>query len=176
MNFLKRTILLCGLAAFCAGGVFAQPAAQYVERGRDNYQSGDYTGAIISWRRALAEDVSLEGKLAPYLATAYAKRGAAYYLRKDYEKALADFDESLKLNPDSKEIREARRLAEKAGEEKEAAPLIAPVYTAPQPAENDKPKPAAAKPGPGRKAKSPASGSFITNILFVALKIGRAHV
>ncbi|KAF0126218.1 MAG: protein kinase [Elusimicrobia bacterium] len=163
MNFFKQIIFLCGLAAFCAGGVFAQSAAQYVERGRDNYKNGDYTGAIINWHRAIAADAAVEGKLAPYLANAYAKRGAEYYLRKEYDRAISDFDASLKLNPDAKEIRQARSLAEKAGEEKEAAPPVAPVYTPPQPAENDKPKPVAAKPGPGRKAeakaKSPESES-----------------
>lgn len=102
------------LLAFSPLHVLAQSADDYVIRGNNALAKQNYTNAIAEYGKAIELDPELAAKLNPYLARAYGKRGAAYYLTREYSKAIADFNESLKLVPDNPEIGRARAFAEKA--------------------------------------------------------------
>jgi tetratricopeptide (TPR) repeat protein len=50
----------------------------------------------------------------PDFALAYNARGFAYYLSHDYRRALADFDQAIRLNPKYVNAYQNRALARKA--------------------------------------------------------------
>lgn len=66
-------------------------AAIHNQRGRDLINAGKYREAIPELNQAISAQ--------PDLALAYNARGFAYYLLRDYEHALADYDEAIRLNP-----------------------------------------------------------------------------
>ena len=53
--------------------------------------------------------------LSPQYAEAYYNRGGAYYLRKDYKNAIADYEMALRLDPTNDN---ARQFLEKAQQQK----------------------------------------------------------
>jgi tetratricopeptide (TPR) repeat protein len=61
-------------------------------RGNEDYDRGDYTGAIAEYTRAIEAD--------PANAQAYNNRAYTYMRLEDYAPALADLDEALRLRPD----------------------------------------------------------------------------
>lgn len=93
---------------------FAQSAEDYVIRRNNAQVKQDYTNVITEYSKAIKLNPDLAAKLTPNLAQAYSKRGAASYLKGEYNKAIADFNESLKLVPDNPDISKARAFAEKA--------------------------------------------------------------
>src|SRR4051812_47449079 len=97
LTVLSVTIALTG----CAGGKGAArpPAAQsrpeeiamHGTLGLDLAAKGELEAAIHEFSEVLLID--------PRDATAYYNRGAAYLAKQDYEKALCDFTEAIRLNP-----------------------------------------------------------------------------
>jgi tetratricopeptide (TPR) repeat protein len=66
-------------------------AADYLERGNERFQQGDYDGAIAEYTKAIERDSAA--------ADAFFNRGIAYANKKDYDRALADFMERVRLTP-----------------------------------------------------------------------------
>ncbi|MCG2726567.1 MAG: hypothetical protein L6420_10040 [Elusimicrobia bacterium] len=105
------------LLLFLPTGVFAEEGndvSAVITAGNACWKAENYSCAIANWNNAVSFNPGLNAQIAPFLAGAYAKRGAQYYLEKKYSEAVTDFDEVLRLEPDSTEIKEARRLAARA--------------------------------------------------------------
>jgi len=67
-------------------------ASDYVEEGLALMESGDYTGAVESFSKALRLTLG-------DLATVLVYRGDAYAAQGEHDLALADFNEALRQNP-----------------------------------------------------------------------------
>ncbi len=65
---------------------------------------------LMGERRQAIRDFSESLKRNPMDSDAYGKRGIEYVEEGDWEKALADFDQALEINPDNPYIR-ARRAS-----------------------------------------------------------------
>ena len=70
----------------------ADDAADYVRRGVELYEKGEYGAAIKNYNRAI--------HLRPDYAEAYYNRGLAQMPIDDFDKAIADFDQAIRLKPD----------------------------------------------------------------------------
>src|SRR5271165_7186322 len=81
-------------------------AAQHNQAGRDLLKDGKYREAV--------EELSAALKEKPDFTLALNARGFAYYLLRDPKKALADFDEAIRLNPKYLNAYQNRALARKA--------------------------------------------------------------
>ncbi|MGP0089480.1 MAG: caspase family protein [Xanthobacteraceae bacterium] len=76
-------------------GSLVPPAA--ADDGSDCARSGGGDETIAACSRLIASN-ALKG---PALATAFSNRGVAYKRKGDYDRAIADYDEAIKLNPSS---------------------------------------------------------------------------
>ncbi|PIS47110.1 MAG: hypothetical protein COT17_05180 [Elusimicrobia bacterium CG08_land_8_20_14_0_20_51_18] len=85
-----------------------------VKNGDGHFQKGNFDGAIEEWEKAIAAEPVLEPRLNPFLARAYAKRGATQYMKGEYKGALLDFNVSLGLNPNAVQVRKAKMQTEQA--------------------------------------------------------------
>jgi tetratricopeptide (TPR) repeat protein len=81
-------------------------SAQHNQTGRELLSQGKYREAVEELSAALEEK--------PDFTLALNARGFAYYLLKDHKKALADFDEAIRLNPKYLNAFQNRALARKA--------------------------------------------------------------
>ena len=64
-------------------------------------------------------------RLDPKYLPAYANRGYVYYLLKDFESALADFDKILELDPQNADAKKSREVILRAqSSEKQAGDAI----------------------------------------------------
>ena len=73
------------------------------QRGRELLNAGHYREAVEELNAAIAADSQF--------AVAYNARGFAYYLLRDYARALADFDKAIELNPGYKNAIDNRAMA-----------------------------------------------------------------
>jgi len=89
-----------------------------VMSGDSYYQKGEYDQAILEWYKAIAVDNDIELRLKPFIARAYAKKGAIEYSKRNYESAIINFNESLRLNPYDENVIKAKNKAEMALEYK----------------------------------------------------------
>jgi tetratricopeptide (TPR) repeat protein len=67
-----------------------------------------------SWRRCSAADIPADfqiGDCTAVLATTFYNRGTAYYDKADYERAIADYDEVIRLDPNNTNALNNRGLA-----------------------------------------------------------------
>jgi tetratricopeptide (TPR) repeat protein len=64
--------------------------------------------------REAIEELSLAIAADPTFALAYNARGFAYYLLREYPRALADFDKAIELNPGYKNALDNREAARRA--------------------------------------------------------------
>jgi tetratricopeptide (TPR) repeat protein len=69
----------------------SRTAEEHHRRGRELIQEGKYSAAI--------EELSVAIQAQPDLSLVYNARGFAYYLEHDYQRAMADLDEAIRLNP-----------------------------------------------------------------------------
>src|SRR5215470_13003563 len=89
-------VLSAGVIALCGQTIVKrtlptpEPARTPYERGTDALKKGDLETAINNYTLAINSDQNLAG--------AYSGRGAAKRLKGDYEGALVDLNESIKLN------------------------------------------------------------------------------
>src|ERR1700761_9142880 len=81
-------IVLGAAAALLAFGMAVAPA-RADDRDLCNYSKNE--GSMAACNRLLQQ--------APNDVVAYNGRGLGYYLRRDYDRAIADFDQALRLNP-----------------------------------------------------------------------------
>ncbi len=129
MNNIYKWAFVGLLLAFSPAGGLAQSAGDCVVRGNNAQAKQDYADAITEYSKAIELNPELAAKVTPRLARAYGKRGAAAYLEGEYDKAIADFNESLKLVPDNPDISKALAFAEKARKnppQKSPVPAAAP--------------------------------------------------
>jgi tetratricopeptide (TPR) repeat protein len=68
-----------------------ESAAEYIQRGNELENQGEYDKAIADYNQALA--------INPKYAVAYTNRGVARYSKGDYDKAIADYTQALAINP-----------------------------------------------------------------------------
>ena len=105
MKLIHKTITICGatiLIGVMAPATFAQAqlpskvqtqAVDYLNRGLDKVKQGDYTGAIADYTQAINAN--------PKLTVAYISRGKAYHDLEQLNRVIADFEQALKLQPNS---------------------------------------------------------------------------
>jgi tetratricopeptide (TPR) repeat protein len=86
------------LGAACVALVLAGPAAAETQQQIDWCNGKDSVGAdfVISGCTAI---IQTNGKSPKDLSTAFNNRGNAYYDKKDYDRAIADYSEALRLDP-----------------------------------------------------------------------------
>src|SRR5262245_31899043 len=114
---MKRVlfITLLVIASFALSGAAAQtrsPRANstedYFKRGVTRYQQGDLEGAMSDFDRAIDIAATISpgayasnhvGAIFPEPAVLLYNRGVTRYDLRDWDGAIADFDESLTLNP-----------------------------------------------------------------------------
>ncbi len=77
--------------------------------GLARYEAVDYREAIRRFTDALAPGVWPEGMVGPEMLHSY--RGTAYFYQGEYKRAIADYDEMLRLNPQDAEAHNNRALA-----------------------------------------------------------------
>lgn len=121
------------LALLLAGGAVAQPAEDFARRGIGCFKGGDYTCAIVNLNKAIGFNPYLEERLNPVLAKAYARRGAVAYREALYGRAIADFDESLRVDPGQDDVRQARDRAFRAFNKPAARPAAPAKDSEPEP-------------------------------------------
>jgi len=89
---MKKVALLITVAlVFSSAPLFAQSAKTLLENGKKQFEQKNYDGAIEELTAAIGKNKKL--------VEAYEYRGLAYYNKKDYDKAIADYDEAIKLKP-----------------------------------------------------------------------------
>ena len=71
------------------------PAAKEFERGKAAFARGDYALAIVALGDAIQSDAEF--------VAAYHARAFVYAAKGDYGKAIADYTEAIRLNPNSAE-------------------------------------------------------------------------
>jgi tetratricopeptide (TPR) repeat protein len=81
----------------------ADDEADYVNRGVDSLEKGEYDKAIAAYTDAI--------RLDPKYEPAYALRGIAWGKKGEYDKAIADFNEAVRLNPNNPNDYGARGMA-----------------------------------------------------------------
>lgn len=86
------------LGVTCAALVLAGPAAAQTQKQIDWCNGKDNVGAdvVISGCTAIIQSKQRSPKDLP---TALNNRGNAYYAKKDYDRAIADYSEALRLEP-----------------------------------------------------------------------------
>jgi tetratricopeptide (TPR) repeat protein len=84
-------LIAAGLFAGCA--TTGNPAWEYYARGNEAYGEKDWDRAIAWYTRAIGENSS-------NIESAYIWRGHAYEKKGEIEKAIADFSEAIRINPD----------------------------------------------------------------------------
>ena len=72
-------------------------ASDYLERGSDNIDQGEYDKAIVN------NDIAIE-KMESSLAGAYLNRAIAYGAKGEHERSLSDFSKSIELDPNQEKI------------------------------------------------------------------------
>jgi hypothetical protein len=88
---MKKTILLTALlcAAACGAALFAQTTAdEWFKKAGEYHAGGDYANAARAYSETVKRDSSH--------LDAYLNRGIMYYLLKNYDAAIADFDTFMK--------------------------------------------------------------------------------
>jgi tetratricopeptide (TPR) repeat protein len=86
------------LGIACVASVLAGPAAAQTQKELDWCNGKDSAGAdlVISGCTAVIQS---KGKSPKDLSTAFNNRGNAYYDKKNYDRAIADYSEALRLDP-----------------------------------------------------------------------------
>ncbi|MDW8158702.1 MAG: tetratricopeptide repeat protein [Bacteroidia bacterium] len=84
---LLFTGIIIGYASYCKS---QNTHINYLNRGREYFEKGQYDFAIYDFEKALQDNAELEG---------YYWRGLCHYHLKNYKQALADFDTLLSKNP-----------------------------------------------------------------------------
>lgn len=90
---MKRFAVLIFAATIVAGAVLADPSAKKACLGPEHDHD---PGAIIAACTSMLETGNLTAR---DRAKAFSRRGTAYYAKEDYDRAIADFDQAIKLNP-----------------------------------------------------------------------------
>jgi tetratricopeptide (TPR) repeat protein len=107
-NLATTLMLLLALATSRAQAQTLRSTEDYFKRGVARYQQRDLEGALSDFERAIELQTRRAGSsdqarqvklLEPGDAPLYYNRGVARYDLHEWEGALADFDEALKLNP-----------------------------------------------------------------------------
>ncbi len=89
--FIMR-LLLCFCLFFCSvSGIRAQDAAVFFEKGKQQYETGDYKNALDNFKHAI--------KLQPQLEKVNYYAGLSEYNLQDYQQAIVYFKLELKQNP-----------------------------------------------------------------------------
>jgi len=66
--------------------------------GLARYEAEDYDGAIIRFTKALTQKAMPDQMISPGFI--YFNRGRAYTLKREFDRAIADYDQTIKLKPD----------------------------------------------------------------------------
>ena len=77
----------------------AADAPGHYTKGLTNYNSHNYSAAILEFNTAVSLDPNLYEKSVPKLAASYFMRGTGYFQKNEYPKAVTDYNEALKLDP-----------------------------------------------------------------------------
>jgi tetratricopeptide (TPR) repeat protein len=135
----KTTLILLLVCAVCAGTFAQKTAEDYFTSGNIHYENNNFDKAIADYTQAIklnpnfAEAYYFRGnsysyndsdktiadyteaiRLNPRYVNAYFSRGNAYFWNKDYDKAIADFEAVLKIEPNNAEARKALENAKQA--------------------------------------------------------------
>ena len=87
--FLTITLLICFSS-------FGQTAKEYSNKGVDKFLSGDYSGSIIEYNKAI--------EINPNNSDIYYNRGASKSKLKDYKGAIIDYTKAIEINPNNTKV------------------------------------------------------------------------
>ena len=82
--FLTITLLICFSS-------FGQTAKEYSNKGVDKFLSGDYSGSITEYNKAI--------EINPNNSDIYYNRGASKSKLKNYKGAIIDYTKAIEINP-----------------------------------------------------------------------------
>src|SRR5258708_1556758 len=109
---MKKSLSLISVVALCLTQfVYAQghpEAAKFAREGAEAAKNKDWDQAVDSYRKA----ADLDRKAAPNLAAVLQQRAVAYAAAQQFQEAIADFTEALKITPNDPGILERRAYVE----------------------------------------------------------------
>lgn len=114
----------------------AELVRTFVMSGDSYYAQKEYDKAISQWYKAISVDEKAAVKLNPFIAKAYAKKGIEDYKKGNYESALINFNEAIKLDPYNENILQAKAKTEAALELRKNTQTISNTQQIPKPQEN----------------------------------------
>ena len=97
MQFRARKVFIAIAIATAMGLSFYKPAAAVDDRETCKTASGD--AAIAACTRAIESKKYTKKKFKRTLSLLYTNRGVEYEIRKEFDKAIADHDEAIKIDP-----------------------------------------------------------------------------
>jgi tetratricopeptide (TPR) repeat protein len=97
MQFRGRKVFLAVAIAMAMGLSFYKPAAAADDRETCKTASGD--AAIAACTRAIESKKYSKKKFKRTLSLLYTNRGVEYEIKKEFDKAIADHDEAIKVDP-----------------------------------------------------------------------------
>ncbi|NIP31627.1 MAG: tetratricopeptide repeat protein [Candidatus Dadabacteria bacterium] len=115
MSLIKTSTTLIIFCLFITTLAYAKTAEDYYNSGLQKGESGDWSGAIENFNKAI--------ELAPNDADAYYNRGNAKGALGNYKGAIEDFNKAIELAPNNADVYSNRGLAKIALGQKDSGCL-----------------------------------------------------